>query len=149
MVAEESSLNARSLPLGPVLWSFIVFKCLGILLNVAFIVLLVFWALPTVSSLEGGRFVPQLLTEGLLPLVEIVATIFGIMLVVRRATNMRKFWITFLLFYCLVQVVEVVVGLETSGALVFLSSGLAWLGYWTMAKRPRELQLSSFWVTRE
>jgi threonine/homoserine efflux transporter RhtA len=90
--------------------------------------------------------VPKLLTEGVLPVVEIAASALGILLILKRSTNVRKFWIVFLSLYCLVQVMEVVVGLESEGALFFLGSGMAWLVYWTIGKKPRELQLSAFWA---
>jgi hypothetical protein len=84
-----------------------------------------------------------------LPFLEIVATGFGIILIVRRYRSMRKFWITFLFLYCLVHAVDLVVGFDFEGDLFFLLTGLAWLAYWIIAEKPRELQLNSFWNTRK
>lgn len=144
------SMRKPDQPLGAALWFFIVFKSFGILINLQYIAMQLFWAVPTMASLPGTRtFMSQFVIQNVvLPSLEIVATGFGIMLIVRRYRNMRKFWITFLLLYCLVHAVDLVVGFDFEGALFFLLTGLAWLGYWIMAKRPRELQLNSLWNTR-
>jgi hypothetical protein len=79
-----------------------------------------------------------LYTDAVLIGIDVAATIFGLSLIIRRHPRMRRFWLIFLSLYCLMQVGEY------TGTISFLF-GFAWLVYWIVAKRPRELQLSSFW----
>jgi hypothetical protein len=138
-----SSIRKPDQPISAVLWFFIIFKSFGVLLNMWFIAMHLFWVVPSLPS--GHAFILLRMTGGVLPFLEIVATGFGIMLIVRRHRNMRKFWITVLFLYCLVQVIELEFNIENGGTIFFLLAGLAWIGYWIIAKRPRELQLNSFW----
>jgi phage-related holin len=146
MVTDISSIRKFDQPLGAVLWFFIIFKSLGILINIWSIVFLLFWVVPDAASLPSAHaFMLVIMIDGILPFLEIVATGLGIRLIVRRHRNMRKFWITFLLLYCLVQIIESQVSMGIKGTIFFFLTGFAWLVYWIIAKRPRELQLSSFW----
>lgn len=150
-MTDISSIKKSNQPLGAALWFFIVFKSLGILANMKFIALQLSWGVPTMASIPSVRiYVSQFVIRTVvLPFLEIVVTGFGIMLIVRRYRNMRKFWIIFLLLYCLAHAVDLVGGFDFEGDLFFLLTGLAWLAYWILAKKPRELQLNSFWNTRK
>jgi hypothetical protein len=94
-------------------------------------------AAPTGPETQSA-IMETLFTDALLSGIDVAATIFGLSLIIRRHPRMRRFWLIFLSLYCLMQVGEY------TGTISFLF-GFAWLVYWIVAKRPRELQLSSFW----
>ena len=79
--------------LGGVLWLFIIWKIVGILLSAAMLVFLVVWLIPTQAKLADGLVEPDLVLQGVLLGAEIVATAFGIVLILRRHRAMRRFWI--------------------------------------------------------
>jgi hypothetical protein len=137
-------------PLGPGLWFFIVTRVLGIILNAAFLVFSVVSVLPTVAASEGGAgYAGDIVGEILLPIAEIVATVVGLALVVRRSPSVRRYWLVCLSVFCVAQLWEVFAGLEPAGAFFFFAVGLGWLAYWVWAPRARQLPLEGFWAHPE
>jgi hypothetical protein len=133
-------------PLSVSLWVFIVFKAAGILLNLGFIVLVVFWAMPKLSAAkDSAAYAADLSVEPMLAVLEVVLTSVGLLLILRRSRHMRRFWLIYLVIYCLAQVWQLLFGLEGLSAILFLVTGVGWLAYWAFARRPRELLLGSFW----
>jgi hypothetical protein len=137
--------NSRP-PLGPWLWLFIVTRIIGVIMNAGFVLFLMLWALPAVASLEEGAYAGDVLVDVLLPVAEIVATIVGLVLVLRRSPSVRRYWVIYLSLYSLVQFWQVFVSLEPGGPVIFFAVGLGWLAYWLWAPRARQLPLEGAWV---
>jgi hypothetical protein len=147
-VADGLTITPAKPPLGGVLWLFIIWKISGILLSAAMLVFLVVWLIPTQAKLAGGILAPDLVLEGILLVGEILATAYGIALIVRRHRSMRRFWIVLLGVSSVLLAVAYVSGRGEEEALFLLLTTLAWLAYWTAASRPRQLQLATFWTRR-
>ena len=137
-------------PLGPGLCFFIVTRILGILVNAVFVVFSAVLVLPAVAALEGGAgYAGDMIGDFLVPVAEIVATVIGLALIVRRSPSVRRFWLVYLCVFCMVQLWEVFGGLEPAGAFFFFAVGLGWLAYWLWAPRARQLPLEGFWAHPE
>ena len=133
--------------LGGVLWLFIMWKIAGILLSAAMLVFLVVWLIPTQARLADGVVAPDLVLEGVLLGAEVVATVFGIALILRRHRSMRRFWIGLLgVSSVVVLLVTLLLGRGEEEVVFLLVPTVGWLAYWTIASRPRELQLATFWT---
>jgi len=125
---------------------FIVYKALGMLSDIGVVVFMFRWALPTLQSIPGAvEYTSGMLTDLILPMVEVVATAFGIRLVLRRAPRARLFWLVYLAVYAIVLIVKLVIGAEDRGAIPFLIGDLAWLAYWAFGRAPRQLALAPHW----
>jgi len=124
----------------------VVFKGLGVLGNLAYLVFSAKWVIPHLAAIDGGQqLVGEFISALIFPVVEIVASVFGIVLLLQRNRTCRRFWIVYLSLYCLVQFGEVMLGPEPGGASLFLITGLGWLIYWLNGRGPRELALSAMW----
>jgi L-lactate permease len=120
---------------------------MGIAINAASVAFLVVWGLPAVAVLEDGdAYADDIAAEIPFAVLEIVATIIGLVLIFRRWRNVRRYWVVYLSLFCLVQLWEVFVALEPGDPFFFLIAGLVWLAYWAWATRPRQLPLEGFWA---
>ena len=146
-MAERTGATDVMPPLGLALWLFVVWKVGGILCNVAVLVLLVAWILPTQASLSDGLVDPDSVANGLYLLLESAGGVVGILLLARRHRKMRLFWILFLSATSLFLLGDFVWLAGEEILLPFIVTGVGWLIYWVVAKRPRELQLAGFWTT--
>ena len=145
-MAEQTQASGVTPTLGPALSLFIAWKVGGLLCGLAMLVVLIVWILPTQASLSDGLVDPDSVANGVFLLLEAAGTIFGLTLLVRRHRKMRLFWIAFLSTTSVVLLADFVWLSGEETLFPFIISGVGWLTYWVVAKRPRELQLSGFWA---
>ena len=146
VAVEITSDNPSKPPLGFGLSAFLVFQALRVLFNLSALTSvfvagrlsrLADMAAPTGFDTQEN-IMAEFYAEAVIIGIDVVATVFGLSLVVRRHQHMRRFWLVFLAIHCVMQ-------LDQLDAAVSFLMGFAWLVYWIVAKRPRELQLSTFW----
>ena len=134
--------------LGVGLLVFVIWKCLGVLLGLAYLAFGVLWALPKFQT--GGAEIATMrsffVADLVLNAVEIAATLVGISLILRRHRSARLYWIALLVAYCIARVGEALFGLEPFTPAFMLLTGLGWLGYWILGRGPRSLALSRHWT---
>jgi hypothetical protein len=115
-------------------------------MNIGAILLLLLWVMPTLARLEVDEvYLADILRSGILPAVEIVATVLGLVLIFKRAPAVRRFWLVYLSLFSAVTFWELISSYEPGIELLFLLAGLGWLAYWWWAPRARALPLDRFW----
>jgi hypothetical protein len=133
-------------PLGPMLWFFVVWKGLGVLFDLGALAFFLVWVGPIQAKLAGSDLSSVVTDQSAFLVTEIVVTGFGVALILRRHRAMRRFWIVVLAVSNLVMLAQLALGMVEEEVLLFLVTGVSWLTYWIVAKKPRELQLASFWI---
>jgi hypothetical protein len=128
--------------------AFLVWKGIGVLWSLAYLVFAIRWAFPRFA--HGGPELASMkstyATELAIDGSEAGLTIVGLLLVVRRHRIARWYCIVLLALYCLARLSEVLLGVEPLARALFLVTGVAWLAYWLFGQGPRALALSNLWT---
>ncbi|MBN2369881.1 MAG: hypothetical protein JXO72_05290 [Vicinamibacteria bacterium] len=145
-MSSDSSMRQGKTRLGVALWAFVAFKAMGVLWNVVYIAFVQFWAMPRLTAADsGGGMVGDFAADQEVRVVEVLLTVIGLALLLRRSAYARRFWIAYLALFCVGEFLVLMLGDDASGALFYLVTGTGWLAYWVTGRKPRDLALSGVW----
>lgn len=134
--------------LGIGIWTFFVWKTLGVLWTLAYLAFAVVWALPLFAQAGAiaGEMQAAYGEELAIDAAEVLLTVVGLVLILRRHRFVRWYWIVILVLYSVARLGEILLGPEPLLPAVLLITGVVGLAYWAFARKPRELAFGPYWV---